>query len=291
MINFHRLLAAALLLGGLSLVPPAQAAESYDNCTGFIDSLPATISTQGTWCLRQNLSTNIANGDAVTIATNNVTIDCNDFRIGGLAAGKGSNATGIYAHDRQNLTVRRCGVRGFRTGIRVNLGAGHSLEDNRLDNNLSYGIHATNVENSLVRNNRIYDTGGRLSGNSAYGIHASADIVGNTIAGLYADVAGGTLMGIHATGDGTRVHGNNVSGFDTATGDGGSVWSIIGIQTHGRWNMRVSGNHIAGSMSAANNSGTGISGSVGRRFCVDNTVAGFTTNITSSCISSGNLTP
>ena len=28
---------------------PAAAAQSYDNCTGFIDSLPATISTQGVW--------------------------------------------------------------------------------------------------------------------------------------------------------------------------------------------------------------------------------------------------
>ena len=25
------------------------AAEGYDNCTGFIDSLPATVTTQGTW--------------------------------------------------------------------------------------------------------------------------------------------------------------------------------------------------------------------------------------------------
>src|SRR5690606_2774500 len=72
----YRLLAALLLLGGLLAVPsPARAAETYNTCAGFIDSAPATISKQGVWCLRKNLSTNISSGNAITIATNNVTID------------------------------------------------------------------------------------------------------------------------------------------------------------------------------------------------------------------------
>ena len=87
MTTAYRLL-AALLLGGLLAVPPsARAAESYDSCAGYIDSLPATISRQGVWCLRKNLSASIGNGNAITIATNDVTIECNDFRGGGLAAG------------------------------------------------------------------------------------------------------------------------------------------------------------------------------------------------------------
>jgi len=80
-------LAALLLLGGLLAVPsPASAAETYDICAGYIESLPATISRQGVWCLRKNLSASIGNGNAITIATNDVTIECNDFRGGGLAA-------------------------------------------------------------------------------------------------------------------------------------------------------------------------------------------------------------
>ncbi|WP_284691288.1 hypothetical protein [Agrilutibacter solisilvae] len=35
----------ALLLLALVFVPSARAAESYDNCTGYIATLPATIST------------------------------------------------------------------------------------------------------------------------------------------------------------------------------------------------------------------------------------------------------
>jgi hypothetical protein len=77
----------AILLAWPWIVPPAQAAESYDNCSGYIDSVPAVIATQGTWCLRKDLSTAQTSGNAIEIAANNVVIDCNDFKLGGLAAG------------------------------------------------------------------------------------------------------------------------------------------------------------------------------------------------------------
>ena len=72
-----------LMVSAASLIAPispvatsAYAAQSYDSCAGFIDSLPATITTQGTWCLRGDLATSVTSGNAITIATNNVTIDC-----------------------------------------------------------------------------------------------------------------------------------------------------------------------------------------------------------------------
>src|SRR4249920_1444376 len=82
----------------------AHAAQSYDNCTGFITSLPATISTQGTWCLKQDLATAVTTGSAILINTNNVTIDCNDFKLGGLGAGLATLANGIYSLNRVNAT-------------------------------------------------------------------------------------------------------------------------------------------------------------------------------------------
>jgi len=100
------------------LIPhPADAAQSYDNCTGFITSLPATISTQGTWCLNKDVSTAVTSGAAITIAANNVTLDCNDFKLGGLAAGLTTQAVGVYALDRFNISVRHCNIRGFYFGI------------------------------------------------------------------------------------------------------------------------------------------------------------------------------
>ena len=44
---------------------PAAAGESYDNCVGFIDALPAAITTQGIWCLRQNLDTSATSGNMI----------------------------------------------------------------------------------------------------------------------------------------------------------------------------------------------------------------------------------
>src|SRR4249920_3466180 len=91
----------ALLLG---CAGSAHAAQSYDNCTGFITSLPAVITTQGTWCLKQDLATTVTSGSAITINTNNVTIDCNDFKLGGLGAGLATLANGIYSLNRVNAT-------------------------------------------------------------------------------------------------------------------------------------------------------------------------------------------
>src|SRR5690606_19099973 len=124
---------------------PGSAAEGYDNCTGYIDSLPATIATQGTWCLRKNLDTAIAVGKAINIAAYNVTIDCNDFKVGGLAAGGESRAYGIYSHNGQNITIRNCNVRGFGIGIFIDGGSGQLVEDNLLDGNLLAGITVDGV--------------------------------------------------------------------------------------------------------------------------------------------------
>src|SRR4029079_7326065 len=111
------------------ITPDALAAQSYDNCTGYITVLPAIISTQGTWCLKQDLATAITSGAAITINTNNVTIDCNNFKLGGLAAGLGTNAYGVFANNRFNATVRHCNVRGFYVGVFLAgaSGGGHAV--------------------------------------------------------------------------------------------------------------------------------------------------------------------
>src|SRR5690606_23489827 len=137
-------------------------------------------------CLDKNLSTSISSGMAITIASNNVTIDCNDFKIGGLGGGASSNAFGIFAGGKQNVTVRHCNVRGFMSGITLASGAGHLVEDNRFDNNLKYGIYMLGADNSLVQRNRVYDTGGHPSTTDTVAIYVDADVIDNTVAGVYA---------------------------------------------------------------------------------------------------------
>lgn len=276
-------LLAAVSLGSLIAAPhTGQASETYHTCTGFIDSLPATISTQGTWCLRNDLATAISNGAAIEIKANNVTIECNNFKIGGLAAGNNSIASGVYTWDRQNVTIRNCHIRGFAYGVDLYGGTGHLVQDNLLSNSIAVGI-AVYGGNSIVRRNRIFDTGG--NGN-ATGIYGPADIIDNTISGLFTSSWGGNLAGVSSNGSGNVIHGNKVSGFDTTgLADGVSAFAQ-GFHLWGS-NQRVSDNQIIAENIA---SGTGISaGLYSGNFCLNNTVSGFTTSIDGDCIGSRNL--
>ena len=141
----HGLLFVALCM--FAFAPgTARAAASVDSCTGYVPSLPATITTHGTWCLAKDLSTGITSGAAITVTTNNVTIDCGGYKIGGLPAGPGTGTTGIQALGRQNTTVRDCAVRGFLRGISLE-GNGQVVVGNRVrevvaDGNLAIGIAA-----------------------------------------------------------------------------------------------------------------------------------------------------
>ena len=279
-------LAAAVAAGALYLAPgAAHAAQSYDNCTGFIDSVPATITTQGTWCLRKDLGTAITSGNAITIATNNVTIDCNDFKIGGLAAGNESGAYGIYAANVQNVTVRHCNVRGFRNGIRILSGAGHLVEDNRLDNNLHYGIQVVNGANSLVQRNRVHDTGGRPTAAGATGIEADADVIGNTVSGVFGVYMNSSATGIRA-GTAATVRDNRVRGLEP---QGSGVGAGIKLVDAG---AMVDGNHVAGG-DTTNVPGAAIGGSASPVSpdiaCSNNVVSGFMNGF-HACVDAGGNT-
>ena len=270
------------LLAGLQAAPtPARAAQSYDNCTGFIDSLPATIGTPGIWCLRHDASTAIASGGAITVATNNVTVDCNDFKVGGLAAGAGTAAVGIYAGGRLNTTIRNCSIRGFRSGIVLDDGGGHRVEHNSLDANTQVGIVVTGG-GSTVRANRVIDTGGSTSATgTAYGLDVAngVDVLDNTVDGVAAIPSSGnaTSYGIRTTANGdASVVGNRVRGL-AASGTG---------TTYGIWN-EASGRTI---VRRNDLQGSGVAGSIGV-YCSSNQataraniVPGFVTAI-SGCLS------
>ncbi|HEY0660993.1 MAG TPA: hypothetical protein VGD21_06720 [Lysobacter sp.] len=165
--------------------------------------------------MRQDLSTAMASGAAITVASNNVTIDCNDFKLGGLAAGITTTASGIMS-DKVNVGVRRCRARGFRIGIE-STGAYALVEQNRLDLNTFTGIRATG-EHSIVRANTVLDTGGRATA-VARGIDAGApvDIIDNIIAGVASNpTANLTAYGVLLSGgtqSGSAVKGNHIRGL------------------------------------------------------------------------------
>ena len=237
------------LLAFALLSPAAHAAESYDNCTGTITSLPTTISTQGTWCLKDNLATTINIGAAITVSTNNVTINCNDFRFGGLGAGPGTNAFGIQTN-ALNTTVRNCGIRGFLEGIHVGSGAsGALIEHNRLDQNTQVGV---SVEGSghMVRLNRVVDTGGRPASAQTIGIRSAAlgaQITDNSVVGMTVTNTDGIVTGIISTGNASEVARNYITGLVPGpTGSGFGIDSGLSTASSIHRNQLLSAPDING---------------------------------------------
>lgn len=212
-------IAACLAVVLFALLPTTFARADTGPCT-VIRSLPAVITSQGTYCLEHDLSTAISRGEAISIQANNVTIDCRHRKIGGLASGTGSHASGIFAMDRKNITIRNCAIRGFANGIFLfgSGGAYHLVEDNRVELSTRFGIHVEG-EGITVRRNRVLDIG--VSASDVYGIRlvGSGTISDNAVHGVA--TSGLMAVGIHAT----RVHpqagsalvaDNRVSGLGAA---------------------------------------------------------------------------
>lgn len=210
---------SAALLALASLLPftPVQAAESYDACTGTVTALPYTISTPGTWCVKQNLATAAIGGNAITINASDVTLDCNGFKLDGSAAGAGTATRGVYASGRSGVTVRNCAVRGFQQGIALfGTGGGHLVERNRATASTYAGIWVEG-DGSIVRDNQVTQTGGSTATPHAYGIYARyiVDVADNTVSGV-AGTSGqsGNVMGIYTSGNvGGTVVGNRIHGL------------------------------------------------------------------------------
>ena len=267
---------AFLLAAGLASPLAAHAAESYDNCAGFIDALPATLTTQGVWCLRKDLNFAATLGDAIRINANNVTIDCNDFKIGGLSAGPGTTALGITAVERHNATVRNCSIRGFYRGVSLSgiEGGGHLVADNRLDGNTYNGIRVDG-DGSMVRRNVVTATGGSTHIAKAIGIsvNGSVDVLDNLVTGVHVDPAGaGAVTGIFAAGTPAgSVNGNRV--LELAVGE---VGSIEGIRVNGGHAI-VRGNQLDGDSGAGTGTGTGLNCDDDSTRAKDNSVIGFAT--------------
>lgn len=249
MIRTYRLISLILLL----LATVSVRAETLD-CTA-ITSLPYVITTQGIYCLTGNLSTSMTSGNAIEIQTNNVTIDLNGYKLGGLGAGDGTQARGIYSSQRKNITIKNGTIRGFRYGIYLdgggsNLGSGHVVQDIRADGNTQAGIYVTGTS-SVVRNNQVVDSGGTTISTNAFAI-------GIRVAGPGSQVMDNQVADTHATGsgdaysilvvnmsDGTVVQGNRVSNISlpaSGTSYGIYAYGNAGSTSH---NVAISHNIIA----------------------------------------------
>lgn len=219
---------AALTTVGLTLGFTQTATAETIDCTP-ITSVPMVINTQGVWCLTQDLSTGSTSGNAIEITTSNVTIDMNGWKLGGLAAGAGTNARGIAANNRNNITIRNGNVRGFRIGVEVLGGQGHLVEDVRAEGNTAIGINVTG-DGSIVRRNQVVDTGGSTVTNSAFGIQIGGGgvrVLNNEVDGVEA-TGNGNGYGIFAlAATGAIIQDNRVTGL--LSDSGASAGITIGL--------------------------------------------------------------
>jgi hypothetical protein len=275
--RFPALLAVALAIAATT---PARAAESYDNCKGFITSLPAVISTQGAWCLKGDLATTITTGNAITITANNVVLDCNEFKLGGLGAGPSTFATGIHA-PAQNTTIRNCNVRGFQTGVRL-YGDGQLVEDNRLDGMVTVGIEVGG-EGNVVRRNRIIATGGVSTIAVGISVSGSAEVRENLVSDVYAAQAG-MSYGIAATLTIGSISGNQVRNvYPAYLGTGAAIFTEANDVSR----ASIVGNDIS-NMAGSGDKGV-VCDSSGVEIFRDNAISGFSTSTVNCADDGGNV--
>lgn len=278
------------VLGGVVLLlmsGRAAAAESYDNCKGFISSLPATIGSQGVWCLTKDLSTAMKSGKAIRITVPNVTLDCNDFKIGGLAAGLATQTIGVDS-ESHNTTVRNCNIRGFWYGINI-IGDASLIENNRMDNNTWVGIGAEG-NGGVIRGNRVLDTGGNTTVTNsikAVGIYTVGDmeVLGNLVTGVVA--ASGTNGSAFGINPGDNISGSVIDNqVKNVIADGsGSARAVSFFGQVGR--VSVEGNNLIGLGAGSSVAIWCPSGN--RALMVDNVASGWGTAATGCLYDDGNI--
>lgn len=224
-----------LLLAAVALAPAAPARAESKHCT-VIGSLPYYVTAPGNYCLQQGLAH--SSGVAVGIYASNVTLDCNGHHIehvGGPPSG-----TGIAGDDLHNVIVRNCHVQNFTYGIWLH-GTGNLVEGNHITGSKIWGIYVVG-DGTIVRRNRVLDTGGGTGG--PMGIYAvyDIDLIDNTVAGVRA-VPG---SGVGASGIAVMYNDNGVVAGnlirDVLPDDGRPAFGISIIQSQ---RLSIHGNRVA----------------------------------------------
>lgn len=201
----------------------APAGAETVNCSA-ITSVPMTISTPGIYCFTGDLVTNLAAGNAITIAADNVVLDLNGRRLDNSAAGPSTFASGVYAVAQQSVTVRNGTVRGFLFGILLqdtSSGRGYVIETIHADRNWFVGLQAEGTGN-VIRNNRVTTTGsstqtGFTNGNAfgISGLGAESRILNNEVADTVGTAGGGGFgIDFFNASDGLAV-ANRITQADT----------------------------------------------------------------------------
>lgn len=271
----RRLVLALLLLAGLVFLPQpvTRASEAGTQCTGTITALPTVINTPGTWCLARDLTTTITQGFVVFIGSDDVTLDCNGHRLAPRVMNPNAETLGVVAADQRNITVRNCRVDGFRFGILLQNGSDLEASNNRLSKNTYVGIFMVG-DNSVIRNNVVFDTGGK---GTAIGIEGlgDVDIIENVVSGVRPAATSfdpnPSAIGIASLYENPTIAGNRVRGLVKV----GEHSLVIAINAAGVDRANIHDNDVT----AAPDGRYGVFCSDARTVVVHNIINGFTTPV------------
>jgi hypothetical protein len=210
-----------------------------------ITSLPYTINNPGLYFLTGNLTYNSTTGNAITVNSNNVTLDLMGFKLTGLPTSIGVSAYGIYMSGRTNVEVRNGTVWGFDHAV---------YEDNATNgkNHRVINVRVSHAYNGIFlagKNHLIKNCSGVNNANWAFAFDS----------GLITDcVAANNVTGIITAGPCTvlrnTVYNSSSNNFILGNGNATSILvdrnSAYGLSSPHYW-IRSSGVVIT-----ANNSGT-----------------------------------
>ena len=273
----RRTLASVITGTGLFLL---SALSAFAQCT-VITTLPVTLSLSGAYCLQSDVGTLSNSGVAIDITADGVVLDLGGFRLIGPGTDPTRTIFGIRAQSSKRVTIRNGTVQGFFNGIVLGsqgAGSDYLVENIMAAGNALSGIFVSG-SNVIVRNNRIFDTGGAAQPAAVRAIGVSdtvsAVIHDNFLAGA---TATGKASGIWLQGASrTVIRGNTITGIE-----GGQ--SAFGVEVTVSQAVEISGNRILNDASATNLAGIGepISGSsnIG---CYGNRVSGYGAAVNQVC--------
>ena len=186
------------------LLAPCFAAAQSPHCTFEFTSLPYTINSSGTYCLKNTMFVNLSSGAAITIGGGyQVTVDLRGFAIVNVY-GTGSTAGGVLGLNKSHVTVRNGRIVTFQNGVTLDGSASHSnvVENVHVDSPHSTGI-VMSGDGHQVRGSSV----------THYGPAGSGFAIGILLAGEGHVVEGNTVTtSLSTTGTGIRIFpgGNNL---------------------------------------------------------------------------------
>ena len=243
----------ATLLAQGSLTPPGAPAPTMKTLAQIeprvpISSAPFTISQPGSYYLTTNLT--VSGGDAITIATNGVTLDLNGFTISSTA-NSASGVAVLIDGGLQDITIQNGHIRGGVTNNGSGIFSGPGF---------GYGIYYSGSDLQNVRVSGVSVSGCQYGGiNVGDGASTTVENCVVRTVGSYGIIAN-TIRGCVALDCGsTAIYGQQVSDSRGQSVGGYGLYVITALNCYG---YSVSGTGLfaatAHNCYGSSSSGTGL---------------------------------